>query len=68
LEIKNVRRGIKRTIKETEQLNQLFEDKKREIGDAARNALMRIKPKKHELDVNEFRFMLNLRKKISSSY
>jgi len=37
-------------------MNQLFEDKKREIGDAARNALMRIKPKKHGLDVNEFRF------------
>lgn len=48
-------------------MNQLFEDKKREIGDAARNALMRIKPKKRELDVNEFRFQLDLRKKISTS-
>ena len=48
-------------------MNQIFEDKKREIGDAARNALMRIKPKKRELDVNEFKFQLNLRKKITDS-
>lgn len=55
-EIKTVRKGIKKIIKETEQINQIFEDKKREIGDAAEKALLRHRPNKREIDVNEFRF------------
>lgn len=44
-------------MKETEQMNQLWEDKRKEIGDAAEKALSRAKPKKErQIGIKEFRF------------
>ncbi len=48
-------------------MNQLWENKRKEIGDAAKRALSRVKPRRESKVIfNEFKFQLDLRNKISS--
>ena len=43
-------------------MNQLWEDKRQEIGDAAERAILGTKKTKRELEIQEFKFALDTRK------